>query len=160
MQKITDYKKHLLSKIIKLPNECWEWQGALQGKGYGFTIYKGKTMTAHRASYIVFKQEIPDRLQICHHCDNKKCINPKHLFLGTGSDNMQDAMTKGRMKNVFSKGHKSTRRFLSETKVKSIKKSLLQYPAISLKDIAKKHKISYDNLRSIRRGSAYKNVKI
>lgn len=57
---------------------------------------------AHRASYQMFCGEIPDGLQVLHHCDNPACVNPGHLFVGTHTDNMQDMVAKGR--NVCRKG--------------------------------------------------------
>ena len=56
----------------------------------------GRSMNAHRASFLLFNGEIPDKLFVCHRCDNPSCVNPKHLFLGTSKDNNQDRSNKGR----------------------------------------------------------------
>lgn len=78
-------------------NKCWEWQGCFDSHGYGLIRF-GKTPTrVHRESYKIFKGQIPDKLLICHHCDNPKCCNPEHLFLGSYKDNMQDAQKKNRL---------------------------------------------------------------
>jgi len=76
---------------------CHEWTGAT-AKGYGRFTYKTKFCLAHRASYEVHKGPIPEKMLVCHHCDNPKCINPDHLFIGTARDNARDALTKGRLK--------------------------------------------------------------
>lgn len=75
---------------------CWNWSGNTSSRGYGRISYKGKYIGAHRGSYIAHKSEIPDGMIVCHTCDNRKCVNPDHLFLGSYSDNTQDMLKKGR----------------------------------------------------------------
>ena len=84
-------------KVYK--SACWNWTGSLNEKGYGlFRIggRKGKAEKAHRVSWEMFNGPIPENLHVLHLCDNRKCVNPEHLFLGTHQDNMKDMMTKGR----------------------------------------------------------------
>lgn len=82
----------------KEPDECWEWKGGIRGKnGYGAFKYEGKTASAHKVSYLISNGEIPDGMLVCHTCDNRKCVNPKHLFLGSHQDNYDDAIQKGRI---------------------------------------------------------------
>jgi hypothetical protein len=81
----------------KSKDGCWEWQKATQSKGYGsVNIGNGKTALAHRVAYEITYGTIPDGLNVLHHCDNRRCINPKHLFLGTCEDNSRDMVNKGR----------------------------------------------------------------
>jgi hypothetical protein len=88
----------------KSSSECWEWTGALTNKGYGKLSFSYKSRAAHRLSYELFYGEIADGLFVCHKCDNPKCINPHHLFLGTHKDNMVDMCSKGRQ-NMQKKTH-------------------------------------------------------
>jgi hypothetical protein len=77
---------------------CLEWNGWRNKKGYGRIVYHGKKHLVHRAAYEHFKGAIPEGLMVCHKCDNTSCWNPGHLFTGTGVDNAQDAVRKGRYK--------------------------------------------------------------
>lgn len=80
-------------------DNCWEWTGSFGSRGYGhFTVGSGtkQNVRAHVFSYKTEVGEIPNGLLILHHCDNKKCVRPSHLYAGTAKDNMRDCIERGR----------------------------------------------------------------
>ena len=86
-------------KKIEKTKSCWIWTAAIRGKsGYGAIKIDGKTIDAHRLSYQIYKGEIPKGVYVCHSCDNRKCVNPAHLFLGSPKDNWEDGFEKNRIK--------------------------------------------------------------
>jgi hypothetical protein len=97
---ITDPAGRFWRKVIKQASGCWEWAGSISNKGYGqFRPTQAKLVTAHRFSFELAHGPIPADRIICHTCDNRRCVNPKHLFLGTYKDNTQDMKQKGRESN-------------------------------------------------------------
>ena len=77
-------------------DQCWEWTAGLYPAGYGKFKYYKKHCGSHRLSWAFAFGEVPDGLCVLHKCDNRKCVNPSHLFLGTRTDNARDRDLKGR----------------------------------------------------------------
>lgn len=86
------------SQIYYSIDGCWYWTGSPNGSGYGSLEINYKSERAHRLSFKLFKGHIPEGLHVCHTCDNRICVNPDHLWLGTRQDNMDDMRRKGRFK--------------------------------------------------------------
>lgn len=103
---------------------CWEWQAALRSTGYGEVYWPGhgrKKIAAHRASWLIHYGDIPDGLWVLHKCDNKLCVRPDHLFLGTHRDNVDDAVRKGIIKATRARGERSGNARLTDAQVTEIR---------------------------------------
>lgn len=110
----------LWSRIRETPSGCWEFTGYVDAAtGYGQIGNEGRLVLTHRASWELTHGPIPSSLVIRHKCDNRPCINPEHLEIGTQADNVRDALERGRVARKFGLPH--TR--LSDDDVRSIRHS-------------------------------------
>jgi len=125
-------------------DECWEWTGYRINGKYGRFYYKGKKgESAHRIAWMMTYGEIPEGMFVCHHCDNPPCCNPKHLFIGSFSDNMQDMWNKRRHPNPTGRpsetmtGERNIKARLTSDNVLRIRE--LHANGVSIKDISNKY---------------------
>jgi hypothetical protein len=106
-------------------NECWNWNAFVHPTGYGMMNIRknGNTrmVLAHRISWELHFGKIPDGLCVLHHCDNRKCVNPNHLFLGTYQDNASDRDKKNRGKIPDNRGENHGHHKLTEKDVREIR---------------------------------------
>jgi hypothetical protein len=92
-------------KVELIPfSECHYWTGSIAPNGYGQFDVGGKTKLAHRVAYEIYIGPIPDGLNVCHTCDIRDCVNPRHFFAGSQQDNIDDMVNKGRACNGSKQG--------------------------------------------------------
>lgn len=95
LQDIQRVQEYIRRRVVIDDNGCWIWQKSLYPTGYGMGCYWGKSVRAHRLAVAAFKEGIPDGMSVCHACDVRRCCNPDHLWIGTHSENLKDAVNKG-----------------------------------------------------------------
>lgn len=141
---------------ITIPSvdSCWEWTRATKGHmGYGSLWLHGENVTAHRLSWFFFHGPIPQGKQVLHRCDNPRCVNPAHLFLGDNADNLSDKIAKGRQSRL--KGCENGRAKLSEDDVRTIRRL---YPDKSQSEIARQFGVNQTLISAIVRRIRWAHV--
>lgn len=139
-------------KVSPEPNSgCWLWDGAHDSGGYGNIGHLGKIRIAHRVSYEMFKGAIPGGHNVCHACDNRACVNPDHLFLGTHQENMADRNAKGRQSRGSTHGPAK----LTERDVLAIR----QLSGRSQREMASDFGVSRRTIQSVLRGDKWAHVR-
>lgn len=139
------------SRVDKSPEACWTWNGRISRGGYGIFVFEHKVQKAHRLSWIFTFGAIPFGLCVCHHCDNRICVNPAHLFLGTKAENNFDRDRKGRGRQLF--GVENSASKLTDADVISIRSS-----NETTKVAALRYGVSQQTISNIRKRETWKHV--
>lgn len=142
---------------------CWEWRGQLVTKsGYGQVWVYPRMRYAHRVAWTITHGD-PGKLHVCHHCDNPKCINPAHLFVGTARDNALDMVRKGRAKNKPHPGTAHKLAKLTDDDVREIRRLYTPSPRkphpYNTKGLAKKYGVAPSLIHRIVCGQSWAHVK-
>ena len=130
-------------------NDCWTWTGYISKDGYGSFTPSKIPIRAHRFMYQLTHGVIPPGMLICHTCDNPICVNDAHLFLGSNSDNMKDAASKGRLDGK--KGSDNPLAKLAEKqvlKIRSLKGTLTTRQIAKIFDISHSHVLNIQNRKA------------
>jgi len=153
----TDKNRFYSNIIINDETECLEWKGTIKSNGYGqFKNLNKKWFHAHRYSYELFIGKIPEKMCVCHCCDNRKCINPSHLFIGTKKDNTQDMIKKNRQAYVSSPGERNGRAKLKYCDIINIRKYLDS--GMNCTKISKIYNVSISAINRIQLNKSWRNI--
>lgn len=125
--KPTPWRERFPQKVDRSAGQdaCWLWLGGRAPNGYGrFNLEHAKPVGAHRAAWMFEHGDIPDGMSVLHRCDNRPCVNPAHLYVGTQRDNLRDMVARGRYRGNIAaelarlgKGHTSWRATLTPAQV-------------------------------------------
>jgi hypothetical protein len=144
---------------------CWNWAGCITSGGYGSLIYQGQSTVAHRVAYMLTNggitlstsYRVPGAAAkykkfVLHHCDNRRCCNPSHLYLGTLTDNMHDAYDRGRKAQPTGQHHANAK--LTNVQAEQVR-SMYQPGVTRQVDIAKMFGVSQVAISKILRRETY-----
>jgi hypothetical protein len=140
---------------------CWEWIGDRSQYGYGRRGHlengKLKSEAAHRLAYERAFGPIPEGLAVCHRCDNRACVRPEHLFLGTWKDNSEDMVRKGRS----NKGERHGNSKLTEEQVREIRRLYIpRDPERGATPLARRFGVTVGAIDDVARGVIWKHVDV
>lgn len=153
------------SKVIKNESGCWGWSGSINQAGYGALNsggHFGRPLRAHRVSWELHFGPIPAGMLVCHHCDNRICSRPDHLFLGTAKANSMDMSRKGRQ--IFqrdpsraARGSKSRSRLTEEQVIEMRRR---RKAGTGLRELAEAYKMAQSGISAICNGKNWRHTPI
>jgi hypothetical protein len=158
-------RRFLAVAEIGPPDTCWLWPGCDVGSnGYGTIMISYRRYPAHRLSWMLFRGEIQANLLVLHECDTPKCVNPRHLFLGTNADNSKDMVAKGRQAagdrsstrlhpELVKRGERHHHAKLTEADVRAIRAA-----SGKLREIGDCYGITKGTVWGIRHGKAWTHI--
>ncbi len=147
------------SKVMVIAvDDCWIWSGSMNSQGYGQMKVGEHYVRAHRLSWMIHHGAIPEGKMVCHHCDVPMCVNPKHLFIGTSKDNMQDMARKGRNRHPTYYGEEHPRSKLTITNVRDIRARLQNYSWGLYRALGREYGVDKETIRNIDRGINWRTI--
>lgn len=151
------FESRFEKKYRKTDNGCWLWLlSTCSGTGYGQLTRDYKNLLAHRVAYELYVGPIPEGLYVLHKCDNRICVNPEHLWLGTHIDNMEDM----RNKNRAAKGQRVASAVLTEDQVRFIREHYKGHSrTYGEKALAKRFGVGKSAIYDVVRGKQWRHVK-
>jgi hypothetical protein len=140
------------------PNGCWLWTASLTSYGYGQIGIAGRNINAHRLSWELHNGPIPEHDSyhgycVCHTCDNRRCVNPAHLFLGTQKDNLHDMAAKGRKNTECMRGEGNPNSKLTSSDVCAIRELASQ--GVGFREIGRRFGVGHSTIGGIVRRQWY-----
>lgn len=157
---MSDHEHRFWSKV-RIGDGCWEWTGSLKSSGYGQFWLRGRMLAAHRVAFEIAGGAIGLAQDVCHRCDNRRCVRPSHLFVGTRSENMLDASRKGRCWQQTSpekqpRGERHGRARLSESDVRAIREGVAHGAAKG--EVADRFGVTVSTVKSIASRRTWRHV--
>lgn len=149
--------KREFKKMVKVDEEtgCWNWAGSISNSGYGYLSYDGDHTFAHRLAICLFTKKSIKNVFVCHRCDNRKCTNPKHLFIGNAKTNKLDSVQKKR--HVF-----GIRQFTAKLSEKNILRIRSDYipndPKYNMYMLAKKYGVAPCTIYKVVKRISWKHI--
>jgi DNA-binding XRE family transcriptional regulator len=142
------------SKIKVVVDSCHTWQGShFKVTGYGAFWLKGQNRGAHRIAWEIVKGKIPRGLHLCHSCDNRGCVNPEHMFLGSHQDNVADMVAKAR--HAF--GERQTNSKLTDAQVLEIRQVYAR-GGISQTELGKSYGVGHTTISYVVNKRAWRHL--
>lgn len=139
----------------KSTSGCWEWTGAVNEGGYGRFYHRARNATASRVAYELYVGPIASGLFVCHRCDNRKCVRPEHLFLGTCADNNHDMAQKNRARGKTLYGEANPVAKLTTAAVIAIRELL---PTVTRAELAARFGVCKTTISRAAHGSTWSHL--
>ena len=152
-QKLKRLEQHYNRHIIK-KDGCWDWQGRNSAKYPQLSVGKGHFISIHRLSWMLHKGPIEDKLFVLHTCDNCRCSNPDHLYLGTQKENNRDRFDRNRANITF--GERSGTAKIKNEIAQEIKMLLIN--GYSIQDICNKLDVAWNTVFCIKTNKTWRSI--
>ena len=136
---------------VEITRHCWNWIASLHSNGYGQFYFEGTPRRAHRIAWELTNGPIPIGSLVCHHCDNKRCVRPDHLYLGNHRTNIQDAINRGQHHTAQGIEHPKAK--LTPAAVRLIRKS-----SLTQRQLANQFGVNHKTICSVVNGRTWKSV--